>query len=211
MAGRRPATEACTAPDCEVIGNRRGLCERHYRQWYRQYAHLRCDRDGCRQILREVGTNRTVGRRLSHGGRAVAYCREHEHHHLAITDEVRELNRVRFAQHVQRDGECWTWNGPATTAKTSYGRFIPEGGGHQHWYAHRVAYGLLVGGHKQDRVLDHLCGNSLCVNPAHLEPVKQGENLRRRKRTAFKPMSKNITPAVQQFADEFGLPLPANN
>src|SRR5512140_2070693 len=27
--------------------------------------------------------------------------------------------------------------------------------------------------------LDHLCGNSLCVNPDHLEPVGSGENVRR--------------------------------
>jgi hypothetical protein len=45
--------------------------------------------------------------------------------------------------------------------------------------AHRVAYQLLVGPIPDGMVVDHKCRNRSCVNPAHLEPVTQEENVRR--------------------------------
>lgn len=206
--GRMKATSRCSQDGCEQVGNRQGLCQRHYQRWYRQYGHVRCEYAGCSNMLRRVGSSKTVGRRLSHGGRATAYCREHEWHHLSFTQEVYELNRSRFARTVEPAEGCWLWTGPKTSAAKPYGKFVPEGGGDKYWVAHRVAYGLLVGGHKQKQVLDHLCGKPLCVLPAHLEPVTQAENLQRRGVTTRTPLLANNTTQVLEFAEEFALPLP---
>ena len=46
--------------------------------------------------------------------------------------------------------------------------------------AHRFAYELLVGPIPDDLELDHLCRNTCCVNPEHLEAVTHLENMRRR-------------------------------
>jgi hypothetical protein len=65
------------------------------------------------------------------------------------------------------DGEpCWAWgNVPGTNG---YGRTQVNG---KRWLAHRVAYDLLVGPIPKGLTIDHLCRNTWCVNPAHLEAV----------------------------------------
>ena len=45
--------------------------------------------------------------------------------------------------------------------------------------AHRSLLRTLVGPIPEDHDIDHLCGNSLCVDPQHLEPVTPWENRRR--------------------------------
>jgi hypothetical protein len=51
-----------------------------------------------------------------------------------------------------------------------------------HWYprrAHRVVYECLVGPIPDGLEMDHLCRNTMCVNPAHLEPVPHRINMGR--------------------------------
>lgn len=43
--------------------------------------------------------------------------------------------------------------------------------------AHRYSYSLANGGIQPDEIIDHLCMNKKCVNPAHLESVSCKENL----------------------------------
>jgi hypothetical protein len=64
---------------------------------------------------------------------------------------------------------CWEWQG--TIDALGYGS-IRIG-------AHRYVYLLVHGSIPEDTVLDHLCRNTRCVNPEHLEPVTLGENMRR--------------------------------
>lgn len=69
---------------------------------------------------------------------------------------------------------CWLWLG--ATNGVDYGRSSING---EDVYAHRLAYESLVGNIPAGLVIDHLCRNTLCCNPAHLEPVTVGENNRR--------------------------------
>ncbi|MGQ4355255.1 HNH endonuclease signature motif containing protein [Streptomyces drozdowiczii] len=71
-------------------------------------------------------------------------------------------------------GPCWTWTGYRD--RDGYGRYKV---GRHTFMAHRYAYTRLVGPIMPGLVIDHLCRNTGCVNPAHLEPVTPAENTRR--------------------------------
>lgn len=71
--------------------------------------------------------------------------------------------------------ECWPWL--RAKDKNGYGRVDRGVAGTS--LAHRVAYTLVFGPTPPDLPLDHLCRNTSCVNPWHLEPVTHGENTRR--------------------------------
>ncbi len=65
---------------------------------------------------------------------------------------------------------CWLWIGDATAR--GYGRF-------RRALAHRASFELFKGRIPDGLVVDHKCKTLCCVNPAHLEAVSQGENVRR--------------------------------
>jgi hypothetical protein len=71
---------------------------------------------------------------------------------------------------------CWLWT--AQHDRAGYAQFyltsLRRSVG-----AHRFAYELLVGPIPDGLVIDHLCRNPGCVNPGHLEPVTNAENIRR--------------------------------
>ena len=80
----------------------------------------------------------------------------------------------RFWSKVAKSEGCWNWT--STTNGRGYGTFRV---GRVKVYAHRFAYETTVGPIKEGLVVDHLCRNPRCVNPAHLEPVTHLENVRR--------------------------------
>jgi hypothetical protein len=81
----------------------------------------------------------------------------------------------RFWPKVQKTETCWLWI--ASTFKDGYGQFHPNAGSPA--AAHRFAYELLVGPIPKGTNLDHLCRVRHCVNPDHLEPVTNRENILR--------------------------------
>lgn len=87
-----------------------------------------------------------------------------------------ERDLARFYRKVPErpGGECWPWRG--TMFDTGYGAFSLQG---RNRGAHRVSYQIHRGEIPAGLVLDHLCRTRSCVNPEHLEPVRQGENVRR--------------------------------
>lgn len=78
----------------------------------------------------------------------------------------------RFLAKVNKSGECWLWT--AATDDDGYGRFWFNGRMVQ---AHRYAYERYVGVIPDGVGLDHKCRVRHCVNPAHLRPGGQVENM----------------------------------
>lgn len=86
---------------------------------------------------------------------------------------------VRFWRKVdKRPDGCWIWTG--AIHRSGYATFTDGSNSTQRTkWVHRLAYELLVGEIPAGLVLDHLCRVPLCVNPEHLEPVTQRENMLR--------------------------------
>lgn len=80
------------------------------------------------------------------------------------------LRRIEVA-----DDGCWMWQGQRGER---YGRFY-AGDSSERW-AHRIAYHLHHGHPVPEGLtVDHLCRETFCVNPLHMEAVTQAENNRR--------------------------------
>lgn len=103
---------------------------------------------------------------------------------VAMDTPVHRTPEARFWARVDKDGPlnehrpelgpCWIWTG-GVAGNLNYPKYGRTSG----QQAHRFSYELLVGPVPADLDLDHLCRTSLCVNPAHLEPVTHLENIMR--------------------------------
>lgn len=148
--------------DCSVCGRPaviRDRCRSCYARWLRNRIGGRpCSVEGCN---RSIYSNGFCG---THYGRNRRY---------GTPTPKRKTWEDRFWEKVDKRGpdECWPWRA-ARDPNTHYGRF-------QDWLAHRASYVIHFGKIPEGAVIDHLCTNPPCVNPAHLEAVSQRENTKR--------------------------------
>lgn len=92
-------------------------------------------------------------------------------------DDFTESDRRRFWAKVSigTQAQCWEWT--AGKSPFGYGRFGWHPGAVR--WAHRVAFVLEYGDCPTDLVIDHLCRNRGCCNPAHMEAVTHETNISR--------------------------------
>jgi hypothetical protein len=75
---------------------------------------------------------------------------------------------------IEKTGNCWVWTGAISTA--GYGTAWDR----EEWrkvLVHRVVFERDRGPIPEGLQLDHLCRNTACCNPFHLEPVTVRENV----------------------------------
>ena len=95
---------------------------------------------------------------------------------------------VLIKQHTDRHGktwECWEWQAqkkPVSGGRryAAIGIYCKDSRKTKTHYAHRISYQFFVGELLPDMQIDHICENTICVNPAHLEQITRDENLTKR-------------------------------
>ena len=84
------------------------------------------------------------------------------------------LERFEESYIPEPNSGCWLWLG--CLDGKNYGIL---GINRRNVYAHRFSYTLKYGAIPADKELDHLCRNTFCCNPDHVEPVTHRENMLR--------------------------------
>ena len=93
-----------------------------------------------------------------------------------LRDEARFWEYVDFSlvRWAETSYDCWLWLGGMN--KDGYGQFRA---GNKTLVAHKWSYEHFIEKVPDGLVLDHLCRTRHCVNPEHLEPVVNQENILR--------------------------------
>ena len=73
--------------------------------------------------------------------------------------------------------QCWPWLGSAKAGGRRGARYGSYWDGRWQYFAHRYAYTVSVGPIPVGMDLMHACDNTLCCNPAHLNPGTRSENM----------------------------------
>lgn len=95
------------------------------------------------------------------------------------------------------DSGCWEWSGSRLPA--GYGRIQFAG---TRWYTHRLSYTFAVGPIPPGLTIDHLCRNTACANPAHLEAVTSQTNTLRGQTVAAANVAKTHCPQGHPYDED---------
>lgn len=114
---------------------------------------------------------------------------------LLIGSRRLHVNPTEFWSQVAQGAPdaCWRWLGKHSP--NGYGKFYFWRSAQMRTgtTAHRVAYALRFGPFKASLVVDHLCNNKSCVNPAHLKATTNADNVGRAVRRTHCPKGHAFT------------------
>lgn len=90
---------------------------------------------------------------------------------LSPSDLCRFYDKIK----IDYSSGCWQWIGTKSLSSDNlyYGMFGIQG---QMYLASRISYYIKYGHCPIDLQVGHICNNSICVNPKHLELCTQSEN-----------------------------------
>lgn len=138
----------------------------------------------------------------------VMMSRHYRSRHKEVEYPVKRMAHQRFESNVLRSAgtSCWNWTGRKDA--DGYGSFFFQDRGYR---AHRWIYEYSVGQIPDGLVIDHLCRNRGCVNPAHMEPVTNAENVMRGVGIAPTLAARTHCPRGHEYTPENTYTRPSSN
>lgn len=109
-------------------------------------------------------------------------------------------DRLIKYRHINSDTGCWEWTGALVNGYGHIG--ITEDGKTKHKKVHRVAYEHWRSSIPSGLTIDHLCRNTRCFNPDHLEPVTLAENIYRGRSRSAVNLTKTHCANGHEFSPE---------
>lgn len=110
---------------------------------------------------------------------------------------AKEMERFEDSFIPEPNTGCWLWIG--TRRGKGYGAFRTKG---RQVAAHRFAYESHIGPFPAGAVTDHRCRVRCCVNPWHLEPVTNTENVLRGIGPTAANAKKTHCPQGHEYTEE---------
>lgn len=101
------------------------------------------------------------------------------------------------------DGTCLEFTG--CVVRKGYGQMKVAG---KPQYTHRVAYALRHGSVPAAMTIDHVCRNTVCCNPDHLQLMTNEENVEQQLLAKRAAQADECDMALQTWLDELCTPVP---
>ena len=93
-------------------------------------------------------------------------------------------NSVASVENFYQGTPCWEWLGKTKRSRTGAGRAYPaltvhvKGKGPRNVPVHRLVLDVFKGKPlRRTQVAAHQCNNTFCVNPEHIKPATQRQNM----------------------------------
>jgi hypothetical protein len=183
---RTCAIAGCAAP---VIA--REMCNRHYKRWLRGAPLVDAPPGQIAPCSVADCTRPAIAREMC----TLHYQRWQRNGTTEL--QPRASLRDRLLSQVDRSADgCWNWLGQVTN---NYGR---TGISRSKVWAHRASYEEFVGRIPPGFQIDHLCKNTVCINPDHLEAVTPRVNTLRSDSLSAIAARRTHCAAGHEYTDE---------
>lgn len=163
----------CSIPDCGKPTHSRGWCSTHYSRWCRHgdpsVANVRARKEESCSLLDCDKPVRYNGMCGTHAGNKRRYG-----HAVPVRDWPLIARLADVGWDVDDRG-CWLWRGALNDS--GYGILAAHRLGLRYARVHRLMWEMHDGPIPDGLMIRHRCDTPACVNPDHLEPGTQEDNM----------------------------------
>lgn len=214
----------CTTDNCERKTLARGMCSTHYSYWHRANNNSLAACEQCGTEFRRPRPSQVMCSIACASAKAVSLRPEAQPKQPRMSPAERRAvwdsrrTDLRSAYEEARWGDfiaalylrstvnpegCWEWQGAlkqSTKSKSPYPVQRWSGKVHQvHRLALEAKHGLPLG----TQQAHHVCANTICVNPEHLQPATHVENIAEMKaRKSYEDRIKELEHALRGVAPQ---------